>query len=80
MADDENWQGHRFGISDNDQKATLNVYEGRDDFNSLLDLRAQGAAAYDVDTSLRSAESVQMHTLDRSGHVWYRGSSARAFF
>lgn len=64
MADDENWQGYGFGISDNDRTATLNVYEGRGDFNSLLDLREQGAAAYDVDASRRSAERVQMHTLD----------------
>ncbi len=64
MADDENWQGYRSGLSDNDRTATLNVYEGRGDFNSLLDLRQQGAAAYAVDASRRSAERVQMHTLD----------------
>ena len=80
MADDENWQGYGFGISDNDRTATLNVYEGRGDFNSLLDLREQGAAAYDVDASRRSADAFKCTPWIRSGHVWYRESTARAFF
>jgi FkbM family methyltransferase len=64
MAEDRNWRGYPYGLSNTDSAAKLNTYGERGDFNSLLRLREQDASVYQVDTINASTEAVRLFKID----------------
>jgi len=63
MAQDRNWRGYQFGLSEKDTTAVLNTFEAGD-FNSLLGLRQGPASVYDVDLRKASTEEIQLRKID----------------
>ena len=64
MSHDRNWSGFNFGLSDTNGIASLNTYGERRDFNSILELKEKDAASHGVDMTARSAERIEIRTLD----------------
>ena len=62
MSGDPAWRGFNFGLSDVDATSVLNTYGELGVFNSLLRLRDEDAAAYEVQN--RSSETVALKKLD----------------
>jgi FkbM family methyltransferase len=72
MKNDPRWNGFQIGLSSNDVQATLNTYEGRGDFNSLLRLRDNDARIFGVNTSPEK-RLIQLRRIDS---IWHQATSS----
>jgi FkbM family methyltransferase len=63
MATDGLWRGINVGASDKEGGGLLNTYERRE-FNSILELREQDAANYEINLATKAIEKIELRTID----------------